>query len=470
MQTFFLKRLLAASALLALLGAGCTKGLSSEEQKVAKRLDLNVWGVIDDDDVYGPVFADYHRLHPNVQLNYRRLRLEEYEDALLNALAEDRGPDLFLVHNDWIGKYLSKLVPMPLTTRAAYTFTKGTLKPEQVTEVRTEPTMTLKTFKEQFADVVTKDAIRTVDVSANPEQHNFQERMVAMPIGVDTMALYYNKDLMNAAGIATPPEHWGQFQEQIKKLTRVNAQGDLVQSGAAIGTGANVERSSDLIGALMMQNGAQMADASGVPTMSLIPSEIAGREVPPAYQALEFYTDFANAAKETYTWNAAQPNSLEAFIAGRTAFFFGYAYHQPQIRARAPKLNLGITKLPQIEGNPIKNVGNYWMWVVPKKSKSTEYAWNFLNFLAKPEESKKILDIAKRPAARRALLGAQLEDEDVGVFASQVLTANTWYRGKDAKTMERAMAEMIDNVATGALPIPNAIQLAQEQIAQTIGN
>ncbi len=466
----FLSRSLATLALFSLLGAGCTKGLSAEDQKVNKRLELNVWGVVDDEDAYSAVLTDYHRAHPNVTLNYRRLRLEEYEDELLNALAEDRGPDIFLIHHDWVGKYLSKISPMPPSARVAYTFTKGTVKPEQVTEVRTEPSITMKAVREQFADTIAKDAIRFVDVSTNPDARDFQERLLGAPNGIDTLALYYNKDLLNAAGIATPPENWGQFQEAIKKVTKVDAQGRIVQPGAGIGTGANVERSADLITALMMQNGTVMADPdSGEPMLSRIPAELAGRETPPAYQALEFYADFANPSKQTYTWDASQPNSLEAFIAGRAAFFFGYSYQQSQIRARAPKLNLGITKLPQIEGNPVKNVANYWLWVVSKKTKSIDYAWNFLNFFLKPEEMKKMLDVAKRPSPRRAMLADQLEDEQVGVFASQVLTASTWYRGKDPKTMEGALVEMIDSVVNGA-PIPNAVQLAQEKIAQTLGN
>ncbi len=459
--------------LLTLVGAGCTKGLSPETQKASQRVTLNVWGAVDDYDVYQEAINQYRGLHPNVTVNFRRLRLEEYEDRLLNAFAEDRGPDVFLVHNTWVGKYLPKTAPMPSSTKTAYAVTTGTLKKETTWELRAEPTITLRDFKDQYADAVVHDALRKIRVptpgSTDPNSATFQERLVAAPIWTDTLALYYNKDLLNAAGIPTPPEHWDQFQEQVKKLTKLDADGKLVQSAVGMGTSANVERSSDILTALMMQNGAQMADASGNPTFDLMPDSASGRrDTPPAFQALEFYTDFANPAKETYTWNAEQPNSLEAFIQGKTAFFFGYSYHYEQIRSRAPKLNLGITRLPTIEGNPTKNLANYWMWVVSKKSADVDISWNLLNFLMKADTSKALLAKMRRPAARKALLADQFTDEIVGVFASQVLTAQSWYLGVNAQVVDTAFGTLMNAALGGGTKVNEAMQFTANQIRQTM--
>lgn len=468
-----LARFFSAVTLLSLMGAGCTKGLSPETQKASQRVSLNVWGVVDDIDVYKSAFDAYRALHPNVVINFRRLRLEEYEDRLLNAFAEDRGPDLFLVHNTWVGKYVNKIVPMPASTKVAYAVVAGTLKKETTWELKSEPSITLRDFKDQYADAVIRDAVRLVTVpapgSTDPSATIRQERLLAAPIWMDTMALYYNKDILNAAGIPTPPEYWDQFQEQVKKITKLDADGGIVQSAVGMGTANNVERGTDLLTALMLQNGAQMAEANGNPTFANAPESVAGRrEVPPAYQALEFYTDFANPAKETYTWNASQPNSLEAFIQGKTAFFFGYSYHFEQIRSRAPKLNVGVTKLPQIEGNPSKNIANYWMWVVSKKSVNQDLAWNLLNFVMKPDTSKKLLTDMKRPAARKGLLADQFADETVGVFASQVLTAQSWYRGNNVGVMEDAFATLIEAGLVGGQRVRDAMGFASNQIRQTL--
>lgn len=461
-----IKKLFAIAVLLAVTGQGCTRALPQDTIRASQPTTLKVWGVVDDVDVYQDLLTAYRASHPNVQVEYRRFRLEEYKDQLLNALAEDRGPDVFLIHNTWTSEYLTKIVPMPPTTRTAYRVVSGGLKKELTWEMRTEPTIAMVDFKNQYADVVQHDLLRTIDVSTDTSKKVFQEKIMGVPVGVDTMALYYNKDLLNAAGIPTPPENWAQFSDQVKRLTKLDTQGNVTQSAAGIGTAANVERSTDLLALLMIQNGQTMTDDAGYPTFHQIPAAL-DRDNPPSFQALEFYTDFANPNKDVYTWNDTMPNSLEAFVSGRAAFFFGYAYQYDLIRSRAPKLNLGLAKIPQIEGNPQKNFANYWYWVVAKKSTNQDLAWNFLMQLTQPDLLQKVLDKAKRPSARKSLLTAQLQDERVGVFASQVLTATSWYRGKDSAAMERAFREMITAVL-GGTPTIRAVRFAADQIALTI--
>jgi multiple sugar transport system substrate-binding protein len=424
--------------------------------------------VVDDFDIYQEAVNAFRRDHPNVSIDYRRLRIEEYESELVNALAEDRGPDIFLIHNTWTNKYLTKIVPMPRTTRTAYRVLSDGLKKEPTWELRNEPTISLKEFRDSFADAVSYDLLRSVNVAAEGQPQDLQERPMGVPIGLDTLALYYNKDLLNTAGIPTPPENWTQFADQVRRITRLDAQGNILLSAASIGTAYNVERSVDILTALMVQNGAEMATPEGAPTFHRMPALLSNtREIPPSYQATQFYTDFANPATDVYTWNANQPAALDAFIQGRTAFFFGYSYHYDTIRSRAPRLNLGLSKLPQIEGNQTKNVANYWYWAVSRKSRNQDVAWRFLNTLTNADTAKKILENANRPAARKSLLSGQLESERIGVFASQVLTAVSWYKGRDPEAMERALEQLIEDVVTGTRDVERAVNFAANQVGQT---
>ncbi|MFH1620517.1 MAG: extracellular solute-binding protein [Patescibacteria group bacterium] len=453
-----------------LVGQGCTKGSDPAAVAAAKSTDLVVWGVIDDVDVYEDIFRDYHQLHPFVNIQFRRFTLEEYEDELINALAEDRGPDIFLIHNTWVGKYMPKIMPMPPSTKVAVQVVVGTVKKEVQYQLNTEPTVTIRQYKNDYPDVVAQDFIKTVNVSTVSDKKDLQQRVVAIPMSVDTLGLYVNKDLLNAAGIATIPETWDDFQTAVKKLVKQNPQGDIIQSGAALGTGYNVERAPDILSALMMQNGAEMSSPDGSPTFDKIPESLSGqRDKPPAFQALSFYTDFANPAKDVYTWNNKQPNSLDAFIQGKVAFFFGYGYHLPVIKARAPKLNLAIAKMPQIPGNPEANFANYWAWTVSKKTKSSDLSWNLLNFMRTPDENVKFLTAAKRPAALKSQLPGQLEDEDIGVFASQVLTSKSWYRGDDPRAVDAAFITMIeDALLLGPEEISKIVKTAADKVSQTV--
>jgi multiple sugar transport system substrate-binding protein len=464
------RRLACLALVVSVLGAGCTQGPDAATIAASQKVTINIWGVNDDESVYDPIFTDFHKLHPFVTINYRTFRMEEYEDQIVNALAEDRGPDIFLINNSWVTKYMPKITPMPSSTKIAEQQIVGTLQKQVQYSLATEPTVSLRQFKSDEPDVVANDWIRTVDVSTSPDKHDYQQRVIGIPLSVDTLGMYVNKDLLNAAGVPTLPETWDAFQQDVTKLVKQDQQGNILQAGAALGTGVNVERSPDIISALMMQNGAVMAGPDAQPTFPLIPPALSGVvDQPPAYQALSFYTDFANPSKQVYTWNDKQPDSLDAFIQGKVAFFLGYAYDLPVINARAPKLNLAIASLPQIQGNKEVNYANYWGWVVAKKSKTPDIDWNLLNFMRTPDESAKYLAAAKRPAALKSQLAGQLDDESIGPFASQVLTAQSWYKGNDPKAVDDAFVTMIDSALTGGPEtIPDAVRTAADKISQTI--
>jgi ABC-type glycerol-3-phosphate transport system substrate-binding protein len=389
-------------------------------------------------------------------------------------MAEDTGPDLFLVHNTWVDKYLPKILPAPKSVKTAVQVSGGGAGPgstSAVYQVVVTPTISLRTLRNDFADVAARDSVRNVNVSTDPGKITLEERVLALPLSVDTLALYLNKDLLNAAGIPTPPDTWDQFQAQVKRLARQDDQGKIIRAGAGIGLGTNVERAPDIISLLMMQNQAQMAADNGYPMFARVPPDLSGqRNTPPGLEALRFYSEFANPAKDVYTWNADQPNSLDAFIRGTSAFFLGYSYHLPTIRARAPKINLGITGAPQIAGNAEANFANYWLWTVSKKTKSPDLAWQLVNFMAGKTEVAKYLAVTKRPAALKSLLEGQLENEDAGVFASQVLTARSWYRGKDPRATDTALAQMLDVAPSAAddNALLELLRIAEEKVAQTV--
>jgi len=454
------------SALIMTSGFGCR--ITSQQVKEAmKPISLNYWRVWDGPDAFSEIFAEYNRLHSNVTINYRKLRYDEYEKELLNALAEDRGPDIFSIHNTWIKKYQNKIEPMPATITMAYPVVKGTVKKEVVPELRTTKSIGINEIKNNFVDIVYNDVVIKV---MNEKTNKTEEKVWGLPLSVDTLAVYYNKDLLNNAGIAEPPIYWNrEFQQDVKKLTKQNVKGEIIQAGVALGGSTNIERYFDILSVLMMQNGAVMSDDRNSISFNKMPANFQQQRYIPGLEALRFYTDFANPAKEVYSWNKTLDNSLNMFAQGKLALFFGYAYHLPQILNQAPKLNFGIAKLPQIEGNPQGvNFANYWVETVSAKSKYTAEAWDFIQFATKAEQAKLYLDKVKKPTALRSLISQQIDDMDIGVFADQVLTAKSWYRGMDSAAAEQIFAEMIDNAVSGSDTFDNLINLAANKVQQTV--
>src|SRR5680860_10645 len=423
-------------------------------------ITLTYWRVYDGQDAFDKIIENYQILHPFIHIEYRKLRYEEYENELLNALAEDRGPDIFSIHNTWVRKYQSKIAPMPESITIAYMVTQGTIKTEIVPELRTSRSLTLKEIRDNFVDVVGKDVVLS------------DNKVYGLPLSVDTLAMFYNKDLLNNAGISEAPKYWNrEFLQTIKKLTKQDAKKGLIQSGIAMGGSANIERFSDILAVLMMQNGATIINDDNQVVFNVVPDFARDTGYNPGLEALRFYTDFANPTKESYSWNSDLENSLNMFINGNLAIMFGYSYHIPLIKAGAPKLNFSVAKFPQIEGNPPTNINfaNYWIETVSKKSKHSVEAWDFIQFITKEEQAKNYLEVTKKPTALRSLISTQKTDNEISVFVDQILTAKSWYRGANVQAAANAIKEMIDAVVNNTNEkTQSVINIAASKVQQTI--
>ncbi|MCR4311839.1 MAG: extracellular solute-binding protein [Candidatus Uhrbacteria bacterium] len=442
-------------------GAGCSSGGSSSSS--SKSVELTVWRVFDEDDSFDTIISGYRLLHPNVKVTYRKLRFDEYKEELIRAIAVGDGPDILSVHNTWMNEFKDLLEPMPETVSVSYQETRGTLRKQTVMVAREEATMSLKSFKTKFVPVVVDDAIMSYqpDPKIDPT-----DKIYGLPLAVDTLALFSNQNILNAAGVAEPPSTWEAFQEAVKAITTIATDGTITQSAAAIGTSENVQRSPDLLSVLMMQNGTNMVDDRGRVAFHTIP---AGTEEDffPSLEAIRFYTDFANPTKEVYTWNDEFPNSFEAFVNGETAMYFGYSYDIPLIRTAAPKLDFTISALPQISVGQQVNYASYWLEGVSKSSENPDYAWNFLTFASDAEHVTSYLEAANKPTSLRSLITTQLNDEDIGIFADQLLTAKTWYRGTDVDAAEAAMEDLIDEMLLGPEKPEDVLSDAASIVSQT---
>jgi ABC-type glycerol-3-phosphate transport system substrate-binding protein len=450
--------------------SGC-RFVDKKTREAMQPVTLTYWRVFDDGDAFAQIVNDYRALHPHISIEYKKLRFEEYEQELLDAFAEDRGPDMFSVHNTWMPKYKSKLEPLPPTTTLPYNVTTGTIKKETFTELRTTPSLTINDIDQTFVPVVLDDVVMLSDPNLETNEGP-REHIYGIPLSVDTMVMYYNRDLFNLAGVVQPPQTWEEFQDTVKAITRVDQENTILQSAAGYGLADNVERYFDLLSLLMMQNGTVMIDDSGRVAIDSIPANIPV-EVPPALQALRFYTDFASPIKEVYTWNEEYESNLQAFIDGESAIFFGYAYHLPTIKAQAPQLELGISSMPQIvaDDKPVNDVNyaNYWVEVVSEKTQHTDEAWDFLQYIAQAENAQKYTSFTNKPTAHRSLINSQLDDLELGVFASQLLTSKSWYKGYDIRAAERVVADMINTVVEDPeVDLNSVLLLGAQKLTQTL--
>lgn len=384
-----------------------------------------------------PLIDKFRKQYSYFTINYHKKDINTYEEDLIDALAAGQGPDIFFINNTWLPKHIDKLSAAP-----------------QVETLMISP----KTVKDAFVDVVAQDFVD-------------EEKVYALPLFVDSLALFYNKDIFNSAGIATLPASWAEFNTDVEKLTQRDAKNNILRAGAALGTSQNINRSTDILAMLMLQSGTQMtAPDKSSATFEQTRSLASGQTYKPGEQALTFYTNFANPIKKVYTWNQFQHYSIDAFIEGKVAMMISYSYQIPVIKARAPHLNFGVAPIPQINAdNSASTFANYWGLAVSKTSGTkAPYAWKFIDWLTSDQESlKSYLEQTQRPAARRDLIDWQKNYENLGVFAQQSLIAKSWWE-VDNLAIETIFAQMIDAVTIKHQTPLSALQTASQQVTLLI--
>lgn len=426
--------------ILPLSGFGC-KLMSSEVQENVKSTTLEIWGVYMNSKHLEAIISAYRVSHPYVQINYKNFRPEEYETELLNAMAEDRGPDIYLVHNTKVYAYRNKLLPLPASVKVAVVVEEGAVKKEKKVVLQTNAGLTVGQLKKSFVDVVAQDVVI-------PNTQTKQEEIYGLPLSIDTLALYYNVDLLNRANLPEPPATWMELQEMVPALTKVDENDGIVQSAIALGLSDNIDNYFDVLSAIMLQNGTVFVSNFEQIVMDKTPAELADKtDIPPAMSALDFYSSFAKPYKVTYTWDKYRNNAVREFAAGNLAMFVGYQFHNDTIKGLSPKLNYQIAPLPQVNLEYPINYANYWVLGVSKKTKSVDIAWDFVQFATQSAQASKYLQASGKVTALKGLVKDQQTDA-LAVFANQVLTAKSWFHGGDYDAAEEIFKQMIDDAST----------------------
>jgi len=438
------------------------------DTKVPKAVTLNYWIVEDSQEDYEDIVRAFRGYHPYVKINFRKLKLEEYEDALIQGWARDQGPDIFTLPSNWLKKYQEFIFPMPEQIKTAY-YEKKKVLFRDTTEIKyyTKSSPTLQEINNDYVDIVYNDIVLT--------DNKNRSRVYGLPYSIDTLALYYNKDLLNNAYIAQPAKTWNELVQQSSKLSLYDDKNNILQSCIALGLSSNIEHYYEILSLLMMQNGVNMLSADG----QEVRFDSTTESISLGAKALDFYTSFTNINKETYSWNKSQPESLDNFISGKSAYYIGTLADKQKIEA-APNLSYGLSEMFHINssgtdrvlnqaGNPVKvNFGKYWVHTVSNKTQAPQEAWDLVQFIAREKRNRQYIEKTGKVSPLKKILNEQINDQGLSVWAQQALTAKNWYSGLNAPATKNYFAEMIESVALENQSTSQALNNAAEKIERTL--
>jgi multiple sugar transport system substrate-binding protein len=382
------------------------------------KVTLTMWGT-EPMTSFQDVIKAYQAQYPTVVITYVEQDAPGYEQALVTAMAQGKGPDIFVIGNLSVPQY------------------KGIMAPAS------SILLTSQMMASLFPGVVTGDFVEGASVYASP-------------LYLDALALYYNKDIFNANSIVADPTTWDDFVADANKIKQITPSKTLTLSGAALGGSQNISRAADVLGALMLQGGGRLNTGQNGTV----------RFDDRATQALNFYTQFADSVGANYSWNDSFPDSRTAFIQGKTAMVVDYADFRDVIKKQNPFFNFGVAPLPQLAGATASDVatfGRYAGLAVSAQSPNQYVAWHFIKFFTlTPSVSSVYLAASGRLPALDALIGQGLGGND-DVFLRSFLVAKTWQEPNEFGTTS-ILLDAIAHVVEGKMDAARALNAAQDAI------
>ncbi len=209
-------------------------------------------------------------------------------------------------------------------------------------------------------DLISANKIDTADMFDAPRSQCFyKDKYYCLPWGTDLYALFWNKDMFEAAGLdpEKPPETWEQMLEYSDKLTKTDDQGNLTQVGFIPDFPWS---HTDLF--LAMQ-GSTYQSADGTKVQMDTPEMLATMK----WQQ-EFYTRYGADKVSRFLSSAGNYKGADSgFYTDKIAMMVDGEW-QPgvdYIQKYRPDLNYGIVSMPYPESHPeLKGTAVEWGTVV----------------------------------------------------------------------------------------------------------
>ena len=394
-------------------------GLTSDSKNLAQ---ATMWGTVSRDVFEQAVEMSGLNRDKLFDVTYVQKDAATFDQEFLEALASGQGPDLVFVTNKTLLRNASKLYPIPYDSYSA------------------------RDFRNNFAEIG--------EVFFSPAG------ILALPLAVDPMVLYWNRDILSNVGRTAPPRVWSEFYDLSALFTKKDTNFNITQSVAPLGEFTNVSHATELMSLLLMQAGTAIVsrDSEGVIRNTLQEPAVA------AERALTFYTEFANPSKSYYAWNRSLPTSKNFFLAGNLVFYPGFASEVSDLRAKNPNLNFDVAAVPQSTGaQRVTTYGDVTGIALVRNSRNVGGAFRAAVVLTSAPFAKAFSDIVGVPPVRRDLLAAKPSEAFRSLFYDAAIQARTWPMPDPTRT-PAIFKEMIESVTGGRTNVTTAITQASASL------
>jgi multiple sugar transport system substrate-binding protein len=270
-------------------------------------------------------------------------------------------------------------------------------------------------------------------------------KVYGVPVGSNSLALYYNKKMLTDGGVAAPPQTWDQLTETASKTTKSPVYGIAFSA-------VNTEEATWQWEPFLWSNGGTLSDLSSKN----------------AQVALQLWVDWVKkgyASKDVVNWNQGDvPNE---FISGRAATMVMGPWQLANVKKSGVDFGIVTIPVPKEGSKPVVPLGGE-VWCVLKGDPKVEAAAvKFIQFTQEPERLRKICDTLNYISSIQSVAKQQGEaNPELKPFVDQMATARARSQDGGAKYPEISLAARtaIQRALTGQATVEEALKDAAAKI------
>ncbi|NKE56212.1 ABC transporter substrate-binding protein [Lentzea sp. PSKA42] len=244
------------------------------------------------------------------------------------------------------------------------------------------------------------------------EYTEYKGNRCAMPMLTDVYAMYYNKDMMSAAGVTNPPKTMDELYDAATKLTKKAPNGDIEVAGYLPTMGFYANRPT----ILAPSYDAAWETADGKSALASSPGWTEMMKF--QKKLVDFY---GYDALERFRAGLGQEYSADhAFHQGKIAIMMDGEYRTAFLKAQAPQIKFGTAPFPTLKADQYGTAFTTGTIMgIPKGAKNPGAAWELIKHLSFDTDT--IVDLANGiknvPSTKAAMESSKLEvDEQFKTF------------------------------------------------------
>jgi multiple sugar transport system substrate-binding protein len=288
------------------------------------------------------------------------------------------------------------------------------------------------------------------DIYAGPKAAVSEgNKVFGMPIGSNSLALYYNKKMLTDAGVASPPKTWAELNETAKKTTKSPVYGIAFSA-------VNDEQATWQWEPFLWSNGGSLTDL--------------GSEK--ATEALQLWVDWVKngyASKDVVNWSQGDvPNQ---FLGGRAATMVMGPWQLGNVEKSGLDFGIVTIPVPKEGEKPVVPLGGEVWCVLKGDPKVEEAAMKFVAFTQEPERLRKICDTFNYISSIKSVAKQQGEAKPaIQPFVDQMETARARSQDGGAKYPDISLATRtaIQKALTGQASAADALKEAAAKIKEIL--